>query len=73
MSAHQQLEAFRRAKKLTYRQLGQLLGVHYSMAHLLCTGRRKPSLDLAVRIQRRTAAFPGGSVAAISWVPTEVA
>lgn len=49
---------------LTQERFAELLGISQGMLSKLCTGRTKPSLSLAIKIERET----GGLVPASIWI-----
>ena len=66
MNARQRLKAWLERSGLTQRAAAQLLGMHYTFLNQILQGRRLPSLETAVRIERETGIAPG------AWLPTEV-
>lgn len=65
--AHRRLDTFRRESGLSHRALGELLGVHFSHAQRLCSGKRRPGLRLATRIRALTKSWRFGPIDPSEW------
>ena len=61
------LARFRTQRHLSFSALGELLGVHTSMACFLCQGKRRPSLSLALKIEQLTCDLDVGAVRPADW------
>lgn len=65
--ASDRLRTFRVSRGFTYKALAAALSVHPSMVMQLCTGARRPSLELAARIEM----FTGGLIPPRDWVDVD--
>lgn len=68
MEAGPLLEDFRVHRQLTYQALAERLGCTRGMAHQLCSGTKRPGLELAVRIERATDGWAKGPIRPWQWV-----
>lgn len=63
------IAAYLKSHELTQAEFARRVGCDRSNFHRIINGRMKPSLDLAVAIERET----GGVVTAASWVEQQAA
>ena len=49
-----ELEVWRQSKGITYRQLGLLLGLDYTLIYRVCKGQRKPTKLVKDKVKKAT-------------------
>lgn len=61
------LKEFINESRLSQREFARTIGIDPSYLSLLVSGQKRPSLTLAVKIERATA----GKVTCLSWLPDD--
>lgn len=67
MAGPKRLSQYKAAERLTYDALAERLRCTRSMAYMLCAGSRRPSLDMALRIELVTSTWGCGAIRCHEW------